>query len=92
MSEDNTTHALTSVYKDNYIAKRYRIRRLTETECLRLMGVSEEDIKKIEAVVSPSQCYKQAGNSIVVDVMVAIFDNLFNQTDTSGQASIFDYL
>ena len=71
---------------------RYRIRRLTETECLRLMGVSEEDIKKIEGAVSPSQCYKQAGNSIVVDVMVAIFDNLFNETDTSGQMEIVDLL
>lgn len=70
---------------------RYRIRRLTESECLRLMGVSEEDIVKITSAVSPTQAYKQAGNSIVVDVMVAIFDNLFNEKDEPNtQLSIFD--
>ena len=73
--------------------KQYRIRRLTERECLRLMGVSEEDINKILSVVSPSQAYKQAGNSIVVDVMVYIFDNLFNDKDElPGQMTIYDYL
>lgn len=71
---------------------KYRIRKLTEIECLRLMDVSEEDIQKIKAVVSPTQCYKQAGNSIVVSVMVAIFDNLFNQADTSGQMEFIDFL
>ena len=70
----------------------YRVRKVTEKECLRLMGVNDEDIKKIEEVVSPSQIYKQAGNSIVVDVMVAIFDNLFNEAETSGQMSIIDFL
>ena len=71
---------------------KYRIRKLTEVECLRLMDVSEEDIKKIRAVNSATQCYKQAGNSIVVAVMVAIFDNLFNQADTSGQMEFIDFL
>lgn len=71
---------------------RYRIRRLTESECLRLMGVSEDDIKKITSTVSRTQAYKQAGNSIVVDVMVAIFDNLFNEKDEPNtQLSIFDF-
>lgn len=70
---------------------KYRIRRLTETECLRLMGVSENDIKKITSTVSATQAYKQAGNSIVVDVMVAIFNNLFNEVKESGQQlSILD--
>ena len=71
---------------------KYRIRRLTETECLRLMGVSESDIKKITSTVSATQAYKQAGNSIVVDVMVAIFNNLFNEVKESGQQlSILDF-
>lgn len=40
-----------------------------------------------------SQAYKQAGNSIVVDVMVYIFDNLFNDKDElPGQMTIYDYL
>lgn len=50
-----------------------RIRKLTPKECYRLMGVSDEDADKMLAVNSNSQCYKQAGNSIVVDVLAAIF-------------------
>lgn len=53
----------------------YKIRKLTPRECLRLMGVHDEDIDKM--TVSNAQLYKQAGNSIVVDVMMAIFKNLF---------------
>lgn len=54
----------------------YNIRKLTPRECGRLMGVSDEDITKMEKVNSNSQLYKQFGNSIVVDVMVAIFEKL----------------
>ena len=54
----------------------YRIRKLTPRECGRLMGVSDEDISKMEEVNSNSQLYKQFGNSIVVDVMCAMFKNL----------------
>ena len=54
----------------------YHIRKLTPRECGRLMGVSDEDITKMEKVNSNSQLYKQFGNSIVVDVMVAIFEKL----------------
>lgn len=54
----------------------YRIRKLTPKECGRLMGVSDEDIDKMAAVNSNTQLYKQFGNSIVVDVMCAMFKNL----------------
>lgn len=54
----------------------YRIRKLTYRECFRLMDVAESDIDKMEAVNSPTQCYKQAGNSIVVSVLCAIFSQL----------------
>lgn len=55
----------------------YRIRKLTERECFRLMGVCEEYIDLIQAAgISRSQRYKMAGNSIVVDVLVAIFRQL----------------
>lgn len=54
----------------------YRIRKLTPRECGRLMGVSDEDITKMAAVNSNTQLYKQFGNSIVVDVMCAMFKNL----------------
>lgn len=54
----------------------YRIRKLTPRECGRLMGVPDEDIDKMAAVNSNTQLYKQFGNSIVVDVMCAMFKNL----------------
>lgn len=58
----------------------YRIRKLTPREYGRLMGVSDEDIDKMAAVNSNTQLYKQFGNSIVVDVMCAMFEKLnFNQ-------------
>lgn len=58
------------------IETQYRIRKLTPRECGRLMGVSDEDIEKMAAVNSNTQLYKQFGNSIVVDVMCAMFRNL----------------
>ena len=54
----------------------FRIRKLTPKECWRLMGFSDEDFAKAEKVNSNTQLYKQAGNSIVVDVLMAIFREL----------------
>ena len=55
-----------------------RIRKLTPKECWRLMGFDDSDIDKcIGGGISNSQLYKQAGNSIVVDVLQYIFENLF---------------
>lgn len=61
------------------ITEGYRIRKLTPRECWRLMGFTdiEFDCAKLSGV-SNSQLYRQAGNSIVVDVLVAIFRELFN--------------
>lgn len=58
------------------MAKRYRVRRLTPREYGRLMGVKDEDIDQMMEVNSPSQLYKQFGNSIVVDVIMEIYKNL----------------
>lgn len=55
----------------------YKIRKLTPKECFRLMGFSDEAHAKAEAVNSNTQLYKQAGNSIVVPVLEAIFGNLY---------------
>ena len=53
------------------------IRKLTPLECWRLMGFTDEDfIKAKDAGVSNSQLYKQAGNSIVKQVLMAIFKNM----------------
>lgn len=54
----------------------HSIRKLTPREDGRLMGVSDEDIDKMAEVNSNTQLYKQFGNSIVVDVMCAMFKNL----------------
>lgn len=55
----------------------FRVRKLTPKECWRLMGIKDEDFHKAQKVCSNTQLYKQAGNAIVVDVLVAIFDKLF---------------
>ena len=54
----------------------YRIRKLTPLECWRLMGFTDNDFHKAEAVNSNTQLYKQAGNSIVKDVLMAIFEQM----------------
>lgn len=55
-----------------------RIRKLTPRECFRLMSVSEENIDKIQSAgISNTQQYKLAGNSIDVNVLKAIFRQLF---------------
>ena len=51
----------------------YRIRKLTPLGCWRLMGFSDEDFRKAEGVNSNHQLYKQAGNSIVKNVLMEIF-------------------
>ena len=54
---------------DNYITyPKGRIRKLTPRECLRLMGFRDT----FEIAVSDTQMYRQAGNSIVVDVLIAL--------------------
>lgn len=54
----------------------FRIRKLTPRECWRLMGFTDEDFDRAKEVNSDSQLYKQAGNSIVVDVLCAIFKEM----------------
>ena len=54
----------------------YRIRKLTPKECWRLMGFDDADFRKAEQVNSNTQLYKQAGNSIVVNVLEGILKNL----------------
>ena len=54
-----------------------RIRKLTPTECYKLMGFTAEDCEKCsDGGISNTQLYKQAGNSIVVNVLEAIFTSL----------------
>lgn len=78
-------------YVRTAIRQQFRIRKLTERECFRLMGVSDSDIDTIQASkVSRSQQYKLAGNSIVVDVLAAIFTKLFINTQSEdAQLKLF---
>ena len=57
--------------------KELRIRKLTPKECWRLMGFNDSDYEKASKVNSNTQLYKQAGNSIVVNVLEEIFKELF---------------
>lgn len=58
---------------DNYVTHNQgRIRKLTPRECLRLMGFRDD----FKIAVSDTQMYRQAGNSIVVDVLIAILKQL----------------
>lgn len=59
------------------IAQKYRIRKFTPKTVGRLMDVSDEDIDKIAEVQSKTQMYKEFGNSIVVNVLVALFGQMF---------------
>lgn len=75
-----------------YIGKRFRIRKLTPRECFRLMDVDEENIDKLldtknekgQQLISNSQLYKMAGNSIVVACMEHIFKSLLIEPETQG--------
>lgn len=59
----------------------YRIRKLTPKECWRLMGFDDSDFEKAEKVNSNTQLYKQAGNSIVVNVLEKIINNIIKEED-----------
>lgn len=79
-SDDGNMPTLTAgTHEDanSRICTEYRIRKLTPIECWRLMDFSDEDFHKAESVNSNTQLYKQAGNSIVVNVLVAILGQLF---------------
>lgn len=70
-----------------------RYRYLTPLECFLLMGFEKEDFLKAQKVTCITQLYKQAGNSIVVNVLEAILKNLLLEpSEFEGQMTIFDYL
>lgn len=91
--EDISSTVTSSAFQDNnFVIKKYRIRRLTERECFRLMGMDDADIDKIDAYrirqtlkngkvkekpIPKSQKYKLAGNSIVVSCLYHIFKGMF---------------
>lgn len=89
-----TCCATSNFFMPNY-TDGLRIRKLTPKECWRLMGFDDEDFEKASKVNSNTQLYKQAGNSIVVNILEAILRNLLledKQDIPKGQMNIYDYL
>ena len=69
----STMHKMHRSGVDNYISlKKGKIRKLTPRECLRLMGFPDT----FEQVVSDTQLYRQTGNSIVVNIIIALFKEI----------------
>lgn len=72
-----TMHKMHRAGVDNYVTTKGRIRKLTPRECLRLMGFCDS----FKIVVSDTAMYQQAGNSIVVDVLIAIMTKILESYD-----------
>ncbi len=69
-----TMHKMHRAGVDNYVTTDGRLRKLTPRECLRLMGFSDE----FKIVVADTSMYQQAGNSIVVDVLIHIMEQILS--------------
>ena len=99
---DGISNTLSTITKDNMLAvpelrmedgclvdkegRRYRIRKLTPTECFRLMDVDDSDIEKMkQAGIAKTNLYKLAGNSIVVSCMYHLFRKLFIEKENESQ-------
>lgn len=67
-----TMHKMHRAGVDNYVTHKGRIRKLTPRECLRLMGFGDN----FKIVVSDVQAYRQAGNSIVVNVLSEVLKSI----------------
>lgn len=68
----STMHKMHRAGEDNYVTTNGRIRRLAPRECLRLMGFTDD----FKIAVADTPMYKQAGNSVVVDVLMGIIDEI----------------
>ena len=60
----------------NFLTKHLRIRKLTPCECYKLMGFTQRDYERCAKIQSNATIYHQAGDSIVVTVLIAIFGKL----------------
>ena len=83
---------LTTSCNQGVVVEELALRKLTPKECWRLTGFDDEDFNKITGI-SNTQLYKQAGNSIVVDVLVHLFESLFKalkRDEIIKQPTLFD--
>lgn len=72
----HTIRASVNTNNETAITHNYRIRKLTPKECFRLMGVKDEDFERVAKNQSNSSLYHLAGDSIVVNVLQAIFNQM----------------
>lgn len=77
--DNNVGLSLSTTAQPYYQDKQLRIRKLMPCECWKLMGFDKSDFDKASKVNSNAQLYKQAGNSIVVNVLMAIFNELLKK-------------
>ena len=75
--DDKILDECTFEYEDKDCIYHIRVRKLTPRECWRLMGFTDRDFNMAQEVNSNTQLYKQAGNSIVKNVLVAVMGQLF---------------
>ncbi len=73
-----TSDTIQTSPKEGVVYNNLRIRKLTPKECFRLMGVKDEDYERIAKNQSNASLYHLAGDSIVVNVLMAIFGELFD--------------
>lgn len=69
----STMHKMHRAGEDNYVTTNGKVRRLAPRECLRLMGFTDD----FKIVVADTPMYKQAGNSVVVDVMMGLIEEIY---------------
>lgn len=83
-NKTNCSNAITTVQKDNLIFENKQLRNLTPKEVWRLFGFEDKDVEKASEFVPDTQLYKQGGNCIVVNCLVAILGQLFK-----GKESVY---
>ncbi|MTI66291.1 MAG: DNA (cytosine-5-)-methyltransferase [Firmicutes bacterium] len=82
-----TMHKMHRAGVDNYVETEGRLRKLTPRECLRLMGFCDS----FKQVVSDTQMYQQAGNSIVVDVLIDIVQQILKSLPQMKYGRDYNY-
>jgi len=83
-NKTNCCNTITTVQKDNLIFENKQLRNLTPKEVWRLFGFEDKDVEKASEFVPDTQLYKQGGNCIVVNCLVAILGRLFK-----GKESVY---
>ena len=74
--DKNVADTIQTTQKEGIVNSKLKIRKLTPRECFRLMGVKDEDFDKVKVNQSDSSLYHLAGDSIVVNVLMAIFKEM----------------